>query len=68
MIKILLVLNPQGIILVKCNSLNDANDFIDDHLGRNTSNYQYLTGYTPTRNDYHIVDIDFIETYPIRTY
>lgn len=58
-----IVLNPQRLILVKCRSIDKANEFIDDHLKRNTSNYQFLTGWTPTRNNYSIIDINAIPVY-----
>lgn len=55
-----LIRHPSGCIMAKCDSIEKANSFIDNHLARNRQNYQLLLGFVPNRNAYDILNLDNI--------
>lgn len=58
-----IVLNPQGLILVKCHSTDKASAFIEQHIKKNKENYRLLIGRVPTSDNFQIIDVDAIPVY-----
>lgn len=58
-----IVINPIGAILLRCNTVDQANCFIHNHIEKKGKHYQLLMGYVPKWNDYSIRDTEDIMTF-----
>lgn len=59
-----LVANPFGVFLVRCDTIEEINAFVDEHLERCKENYIVLEGRRSIkRNDYEVRDLTEIATF-----
>ena len=58
-----LVRNPQGFILVRCDSIPSAYKFIEQHIKNNKEHFRLLIGKVPAMSSYQITEIDKIPIY-----